>query len=207
MTTTVVTQAKRHMCRKEEDMSSYTEGQVHQLMDRLQSNGFTSEHLTLLGQYKDPGSIKDVLEGRSEIKPREYEVDLDADPFIPFANWSVKEQKRGGQFKYDPTKVVLYLDKEQKNGKHIDGNKLHKKFANRDVFNANLLDFFLKNIHLIPESWKGQYVFFRGTIYQGNGDCFLYIRCLFWENSKWHDSFRWFDDNWRGNHSTAVRCK
>lgn len=56
------------MCQnKDEDMSSYKEGQVHQLMDRLEKEGFTSEHITKLGQMENLQSIRDVLDGLAQI--------------------------------------------------------------------------------------------------------------------------------------------
>jgi hypothetical protein len=55
------------MCQKEEDMSSYSEWQVHQLVDKLEAEGFTAEHITKLGQYANLGDIRLVLDGRAKI--------------------------------------------------------------------------------------------------------------------------------------------
>jgi hypothetical protein len=203
MTTTVVTQAKRHMCQKEEDMSSYTEGQVPQLMERFQSEGFTSEHLTLLGQYKNLGSIKDVLEGRSEIKP--IEVDLDTDPFIP-EGWSVIEHKKGGKWKYDSTKVGLYLSKKQQDGGVIGGQDLRKELESQSVMNANLLNFYLKNQRIIPSEWKGKAVFFWGTIYKSIGGG-LYVRYLYWSSDSWTWNYGCFDEDWDNDDPSVVLKK
>jgi hypothetical protein len=159
-------------------MSSYTEGQVHQLMERFQSEGFTSEHLTLLGQYKNLGSIRDILEGRSEIKQIKFpEIDLDIIPSIP-GFYSVAEHKKGGKWKYDPTKIGFYLSDKQRGGK-INGNDLRKELEGQPVMNANLLDFYLKNEHFIPSEWKGKTIPFWGTTYYSDG---LYVRCLYYGN-------------------------
>src|SRR3989344_3326520 len=53
----------------EEDMSSYTEGQTHQLVDKLEAEGFTPDHVTKLGQFGNLACIKNVLEGLAKIKP------------------------------------------------------------------------------------------------------------------------------------------
>jgi len=49
------------MCQKEEDMSSYKEGQVHQLMERLEAEGFTPDDVTKLGQYENLSDIRGHL--------------------------------------------------------------------------------------------------------------------------------------------------
>lgn len=52
-------------------MSSYSEGQIHQLADALEAIGFSGENLTQLGQNKKgilTGTLS-VLRGRSEIVP------------------------------------------------------------------------------------------------------------------------------------------
>lgn len=48
-------------------MSSYKEGQVHQLVERLEAEGFTLHHITLLGQTDKLSDIKLLLEGEAEI--------------------------------------------------------------------------------------------------------------------------------------------
>jgi len=205
MTTIVVSQAKRHMCRKEEDMSSYGEGQVHQLMEKFEKEGFTSGHLTLLGQYRDLGSILDVLEGRAEIKQIEHLVDMQSDPFTPNV-WTAVKHRQAGGFKWDLSKVELYLDEAQKNGGHIEGSKLRKKLITKDVSNANLLDFLLKNPQLIPESWKGQSVFFWGTIYR-DADGGLYVRYLCWRGGRWLWRCLRLARGWDGNDPALVLGK
>jgi hypothetical protein len=39
-------------------------------------------------------------------------------------------------------------------------NSLREELIARPVFNANLLDYLLKNPHLIPAEWKGKDAFF-----------------------------------------------
>ncbi len=132
-------------------------------------------------------------------------VDLDTDPFIPNA-WSIEEHKKGGQFKYDPKMVELYLNEGQKNGECIEGNKLRKELATKGVFNANLLDFLLKNPQLIPESWKEKVIFFWGTVYCSTGGR-LYVRYLFCPGDKWSWGYEWLNDGWNFHNPAAVLGK
>ncbi len=205
MTTTVVNQAKGTCAEKEEDMSSYVEGQVHQLMERLEKAGFLAKHLTLLGQYKDLGSIRDVLEGHSEIRPKEYLIDLDAYPFIPSKHWEVVEHKKGGQWKYDPAKLGLYLSQKQEDGT-IMGHDLRKELEGQPVMNANLLDFYLKNPLLIPSAWKSEAIFFWGTVYR-NAAGSLYVRFLYRHGCRWDDNFRCLRNGWHNRGYTVVLVK
>ncbi len=185
-------------------MSSYSEGQTHQLMDAFEAKGFTPDHLTKLGQFRDLSLIREVLDGRAEIKRVEYLADLDADPFLP-DGWKVEEHKKGGQFKYDSAKVGLYLSKGQQNGKVIVGNDLRKELKNQPVYNANLLDFYLKkeNQHLIPEEWKGKAIFFWGTIYHSSGGR-LYVRCLDWSRDRWDWFYCWLGGGFFGGDPATV---
>jgi hypothetical protein len=122
---------------------------------------------------------------------------LDANPFIP-DRWGVLPENEQppnrvrGIFTWDSTKVKLYLSKKQKGEKCIVGNDLRKELASQPVLNANLLDYLLKpeNQHLIPEDWKGKYIFFWGTIYRHSSDD-LCVRCLDWDGDRWYWGFDW----------------
>jgi hypothetical protein len=58
--------------RKEEDMSSYSEGQVHQIMEALERAGWTGEDITKFGQLgsKKLGEVRSMVRGWVTI--REY---------------------------------------------------------------------------------------------------------------------------------------
>ncbi|MBU3964354.1 hypothetical protein KJ562_01315, partial [Patescibacteria group bacterium] len=71
--------------------------------------------------------------------------------------------------------------------------------------NANLLDFYLAHINLIPEDWKGKAVFFWATIYR-RSDGSLYVRYLFWSGGGWYWLYNWLDDDW-GDHNPAASRK
>ena len=182
-------------------------GQAHEIeMGMNRVGGWDESLVKILCTGDHLGLIRDVLLHRAEIKQEGYFVDLDADPMIP-DSWKVEEHIKGGQFKFDPTKVELYLDEGQKNGESIEGNNLHKKLKRKNLFNANLLDFYLAHKKLIPESWKkGKVIFFWGTIYRNTGG-YLYVRCLGWSGSQWRWDYHWLNTIWSSNYPAAVPSK
>ena len=63
-----------HVPERKEDMSSYTEGQTHQLMEALETVGFTPAEVTKLGQFgKGLNDVRCVLNGRAKIVQIEIE--------------------------------------------------------------------------------------------------------------------------------------
>ena len=188
-----------------EDMSSYTEGQVHQLVEAFEKKGgLTSDHLTKLGQ-SDLSLLRGWLDGLSEIKPIECAIDCGADPFVP-NGWKVESHQKDGIIRWSLQDTVLYLSKKQKDGGVISGYDLQKELAAKKVLNANVLDYLLAHQHLIPESWKGKAVFFWGTIYRdASGN--LYVRYLYWIGVRgvWH--CHWLGSGFGSNFPSALRGK
>ncbi len=158
----------------------------------------------LAGQNGDQvfDALKKILRGEDPFLSQT--VDLSATPFIP-DGWSVEEHQKGGQFVWDPTKVRLHLDEGQTDRRYVEGHKLRKLISKKNPYNANLLDFLLKNgnQHLIPEEWKGKAVFFWGTIYRGSGGD-LCVRYLDWGSGRWRWSFIWLDGDWDGDGPALV---
>lgn len=142
-----------------------------------------------------------VLRGTHEIKGIEHVIDCDAAPFIP-SGWKVEEHQKGGNIKFDASKVELYLSKKQKNGS-IEGNKLREELKGKKVLNANVLDYLLANPKAIPEEWKKdekgntRYIFFWGTIYRDSGGRF-FVRYLSWDGGQWDWSVYWLSDAFDG---------
>jgi hypothetical protein len=130
----------------------------------------------------------------------EHIIDCDAEPFVP-DGWSLRIHRKGGQFKFDPDQVNLYLSPKQEGEEFINGNDLFKELLPRAVLNANVLDYLLAHPYLIPESWKRdeqgrpRYIFFWGTIYRSamGFDC---VRLLCWYDGRWD----WYCDGINGNY-------
>lgn len=173
----------------------FSMGQMNQLGDAFEREGWMPDDVTKLGQSPRLSEIRKFLNGYGEITVVKHVIDCDADPHVP-SDWDLKEggcHKKGGQIEWDPKKIQLYLSEQQKNGR-IDGNNLRKELENHPVLNANVLDYLLKHPELIPEEWKGKYVFFWGTIYRYL-DGRLCVRYLFWDEGKWVRNCYWLDND------------
>ena len=188
-------------------------GQANELKLAFRRADFSNDDIKRLCEGNVLGDVRSVLRGHASITVVEHAIDCDADPFNPWEKdgWTVEEHQKGGTFKWDASQVELYLASGQKNGKVIEGNKLRKELAKKPVLNANVLDYLLKNPHLIPEEWKkdGQgntrYIFFWGTVYRDrDGD--LYVRYLCWRDGRWYWSNRWLGSDWGGGYPSALRA-
>ena len=176
---------------------------MNQLADALDAAGFTTDDVTKMRQYKELAKIKQILLGHAEIKMIEHLIDCDANPFVP-NGLEVSDHKRCGQFKWNPDNILLYLSKHQKKGS-VEGNKLRKELANKDVLNANVLDYLLAHPELIPEEWKGKLIFFWGTIYR-DSDGRLYVRYLRWGGSRWNSGYGWLDNGFYSGNPAASHA-
>ena len=185
-------------------MSSYSEGQTHQLMEALKAAGFSRGDVSKLGQFEKLSEIRGVLKGLSEIVPIGFIIDCNADPFIP-PDYGVVEHQKGGKFEWDLSKIILFLTGKQKSGE-VEGNKLREELKSQPVLNANALDYLLAHPQLIPEEWKSKSVFFWGTIYHDpyGARCVRYLR---WYGAAWHWHYGWLNGNFPDTSPAALSCK
>lgn len=163
--------------------SIMTSRQAAELDYAFERNGFTPGLVKKLSKGDTLELVKEVLLGHAEIKRKLFLVDLDADPVMPEGH-SLATHRKDGKFKYDPKKVRLYLSPEQLKGKTVVGNDLYMSVRDRPVMNSNMLDFYLRNQHLIDRSWNGKVVVFWGTVYR---DAFgrPCVACLYWAVGEW----------------------
>lgn len=181
-----------------------TSRQAAELDHAFERNGWSAGDVKRLSEGDTLAWVLGVLRGTHEIRAVEHIIDCDSNPFVP-NGWRVEEHKKVGQLKWDPKKISLHLSKNQKKGKVIEGNKLRKELENQQVLNANVLDYLLANSHLIPEEWKGKYVFFWGTIYR-RSDGGLCVRCLYWDGGRWGWDYYWLGNGrgWCGSYPAAL---
>lgn len=220
-----------HVPKEGEDMSSYTEGQTHQLMNRLEAEGFTADHITKLGQFGDLAGFKGVLDGTAKIKPvvedatrvitlneTTIAVNLGSIANLPFngtkveshigEGWAIVEKRINGLY-VNGHKVIFHLSKHQQNNGKCKGYKLYEELAGKPVLNANLLDALADNPHLIPEDWKKDedgntlYIFFWATTYR-SASGHLYVRYLFFNDDAGLRHHRWLDYDWRDDDPAAL---
>ena len=181
-------------------------GQANELKLACRRNDFTPDDLKWLCEGDMLSQIRKLRYGHAVITVPEHLIDLDADPFIP-NGWSVEPggHQKGGQFKWDVSKVALHLSKKQQNGKVIGGHQLREELKGQPVYNANLLDYLLKHPHLIPEGWKGKCVFFWGTIYRDSDDG-LCVRYLYWDGGRWGWRCSWLGLDFYDDCPAALRA-
>lgn len=170
---------------------SYTAGQLNSIVKKIRDQA-GENGIELLLQ----GKLKIIVDDATTIN-------CDTDPFIP-SGWSIEEHRKGGQFKWNPSSIELFVSEEQQK-KYIKGNKLRKILKDRGVLNANVLDYLLANPHLISEEWKGKWIFFWGTIYRSSDGC-LCVRCLRWLVGRWRWDARWLDSDWYDVCPAALRA-
>jgi hypothetical protein len=180
-------------------------GQANELKLAFRRADFSNDDIKRLCEGSVLTDVRSVLRGHAAINVVEHVIDCDAQPFVP-DGWSVEEHQKGGSWKWDASKIYLYTSPEQLKGS-IEGNKLREKLGkiSTPVLNANTLDYLLANPHLIPEEWKGKYVFFWGTVYRYRGGD-LYVRCLGWGGDGWYWRDFWLGLDFLGSHPAAVQA-
>ncbi len=190
--------------------SDISVGLAHELILTACKAGFEPKDFTALAQSEE--KLRQVLcfaRGHAELTQVTHVIDCDADPMRPYKDWKVEEHRQGGQLTWNSEAVKLHLSANQLNGKQIEGNKLHQELAKEPVLNANVLDYLIRNPHLIPEAWKvdeqgnTRYIYFWGTIYR-NADGCLCVRCLFFESGHWYWGSHWLDCGWDSQDPAAV---
>jgi hypothetical protein len=177
-------------------------GQANELKMAFRRADYSNDEIKQLCEGSVLADVRRVLRKHATITTMEHVIDCDASPFVP-DGWKVEEHQKGGQLKFDASQIELYLSATQKKGS-IEGNKLRKELAGKPVLNANVLDYLLANPHLIPEEWKGKYVFFWGTVYRDSGGR-LCVRFLYWHDDGW-DWGRWGGRSWVSDDPAALRA-
>lgn len=194
-------------------------GEIQDLEFALARNGWTHALLKKATGGDFFGLVREVVEDRAEIcrierltmdLTTQHIIDCDARPLEPSGLTVAPESEQlanrvRGQFVFDPANVKLHLSSNQQGGKFIRGNDLRKELASEPVLPANVLDFLLANPHLIPEEWKGKYVFFWGTIYRDSGGP-LCVRYLYFRGGGWDSYYGWLGIGWCGSYPAALRA-
>jgi hypothetical protein len=140
-------------------------------------------------------------------------IDLTLDP-VGSQRWQIVEHQKAlgvdgiNVLVWDAApRVELYVDDTQNNN-DIHGTTVRERLRGKPVLNANVLDFLLRNPHLVPEDWKKdkrgnpRRIFFWGTIYcRPNDD--LYVRYLCWDD-KWGWDAYWLGAKQQDNDAAAL---
>jgi hypothetical protein len=182
-------------------------GQAHELALAFGRTGWTNADVKKLSEGETLADIRRVIRGEAKIEAVKHIIDLDADPLVR-KGWCVESHVAGGQLEWDSSKVSFYLSETQKSGR-IQGHELRKELADKDCFNANLLNYLLANPTLIPDEWKKdesgktRYIFFWGTVYRvaAAGLC---VPTLCWCDGKWDWGYGSLDNDWDSRSPAAV---
>ena len=107
-------------------MSSFSEGQTHQLMEALEAKGFTPNHVTKLGQFARLGDIPKLLDGQLALVdvaevPLDTTVHVDRSVHPTYPDWMYRvlhlDLECTGPDDYNLTTAVsLWLHDDQKGG-------------------------------------------------------------------------------------------
>lgn len=185
--------------------------QAAELKYAFERNGYTNADVKALSGGDLLARLLPVVRGQGEVVQATHVIDCDANPFLPYEDWTVEEHRKGGQFTWDPMQLRLYLSESQLNGRYIEGHKLREELADNPVLNANVLDYLLKHPHLIPEDWKkdehgnARYIFFWGTIYRSSVG-HLCVRCLYFPDGGWDWYYGWLDYAWYSAYPAVLRA-
>jgi hypothetical protein len=134
-------------------------------------------------------------------------IDCDTDPFVPQGR-EVRRHRKNGVLSWNqlwnPDKIQLFISPEQAVG-GIKGRDLFADYLQlKHLLNANVLDFLLAHAGLIPVSWKGNCVFFWGTLYNDFSQGQVYVRYLECGRTAIGQGESWIGNTWLGSHPAAV---
>ena len=178
-------------------MSSYSEGQSHQLMDSVEAAGWSSAHVTKAGQSRPLlVGFRGVLDGTHEIRPIEHIIDLGGAARLPFDSAVLESHRGSGIVRVELREDGVYLGGRRLGGlfrakaqkkSTILGHDLRKECDKRsDMLPAVVLDFMVEHPELYPDEWKADaegntiYVFFMDDIFRYPADDSLCVRCGYW---------------------------
>ncbi len=124
-------------------------------------------------------------------------VPNDAQPKLHGFDSMVSNQTMG-KFSFVSEKLNLFVAEHQKLGGLVGRTLLTSLPEKIILFNSAFLDWLLENPQYIPESWKGKFTFFAGTVFMKNG--VEVIRYLYFGLNGWASFYRWLD---RGFHENS----
>jgi len=141
-------------------------------------------------------------------------IDCDADPFLPISWPDIKRHIKGGMLTWDPGKFELMS--KIKESEEITGDQLIEQLNKEESFqfNANVLEYLVRNQHEIPKEWRGRCILFPGTIFEfsrpfwkENRREWFCVRLLVWHEWGWIPGFRWLGSKFTDYHNVLVYKK
>lgn len=213
-------------------MSSYIEGQSHQLVDALEAHGFTAGDITTLGQNKDGvlDHLKLVLLGLAKIVRESLKLACDkpfnlADFFGEgWSVWKGPADSNGleGEEDRDPRednlsvidweKVIFETHLKEGDGQSIGGEEnLRRAKATNKIqlggksFRSLWEDYQAKGEDSVLEKLRRQGVTrisFLGLVLRDPSGD-RYVLCLYSDGSEWRWGYDWLGSHWGAGFSSA----
>ena len=126
--------------------------------------------------------------------------------FMVGAGWEIEEQDERSLAlsEVNPADIRLVTILRDGESRVIGEERLLRLKAESHVrLDAKIFQAFRDNKDFIPENWKGEAVYFDGTVFRNSsGDrCVLY---LCWGEDDWYWHYRWFKNDWHVRDLSAV---
>jgi hypothetical protein len=201
-------------------MSSYTEGQTHQLMDALEVAGFSPAEVTQLGQLGNLrlNELRLVLKGGAKIVPAEskqeveeildFNIHVDRSVKPTYPDWVKKilhpELESSGPTDYDLATVEQWLHDGQKDARYVKGQVIYDylksnpaEFARQHSL-RDLEEIQKKGIKVFRKLYGGKAVFaWKSVVRDRSG--FLSVSYLYEHDSGVVLGWLWLEDVWSGS--------
>lgn len=155
-------------------------GQAQDLKMAMRRNNFDNKALHALVEGRMLSRVGSVIKGTSEIVNTQYiAIDCSTQPTTP-EGFVIHSSLNCGWFRWDSSKLKLFVSEEQKKSGSIRSLDLVKITKQFDLVPSNILDFLLLHPHLIPESWWGEHnqVGFWGTKFKCLKQDGMFVRYL-----------------------------
>ncbi len=182
-------------------------GLLKDMFDRLAGpNG--SEWLNALKRFLRRENPWEIVQPHSAILPINRSTPFDLMALLG-GGWSIEEQDSNALAltEIDLSKIELTLTlKEGESSVNGEENLRRLKNTGNIRLDAKVFETLRQNKKMIPESWKGKYVYFHGTVLRNprGHRCVLY---LYRNDGKWYWNYDWLDNDWNGRSPSAVLAK
>jgi hypothetical protein len=171
-----------------EDMSSYSEGQTHQLMDSLEAAGYTPTQVTALGQNFN-GALNQlllVLTGEAKVVANlvfRLVAKIDRD----MKGWECLEPVEAEESEFEPS-IHEFL--EENDGGSCGCEEMIKR-ARKDGISSGIrhLEAMLREQEKIPVEWR-RFVLVSTEVWQ-SPDGYRYVWYLCWDGERWSLRYYW----------------
>jgi hypothetical protein len=183
-------------------MSSFSFGQIAQLVRSLEAAGYTPEHLTKLGQLGVGGhaSILAFLEERAKIGVAGFDPATFIGKGWRFAGVGTPAKIRSTA---DVQKVTL-LSALRSGEKVITGEETLRRLISWITLGAEDFHFIWTHQEVIPEGWKRVGAVFFDADLLLSPDGYRYTLFLYWDGEGWVWAVVWLDVGRGSGRPSAV---